>query len=361
MACNGYEVIDLGVMVPKETIVETAMQQQVVAICLSGLITPSLAEMIAVVELLESKGCTIPVIVGGATTSLAHTVLKIDPLYSAPVLHSKDASHNVALVNELLVSAQNALQCKAKNAQLRAQLEQKTIPAVSKAVSIDWDNEPVYVPTQVGAWRADEVLTLKKVIPHINWKAYAQAWKVDFDQADKLINEAQEYLTKHTEKWAMRARVGIFPACSDQDTLHVANATFPMERVNGCSLTDFVSPYGDYVGAFAITVDVVEWIKQLQDANQTYPAMVVQLLADRLVEACSQYLFETMQNQWWGFDGGIRPAVGYSCLPNHGLKQPLFHLLDAQDLGITLTENGAMLPQASVCGFYITNKHAKYF
>ncbi|MED9995253.1 MAG: methionine synthase [Paludibacteraceae bacterium] len=361
LTCNGYDVIDLGVMVPKETIVETAMQQQVAAICLSGLITPSLAEMIAVVELLEGKGCAIPVIVGGATTSLAHTVLKIDPLYSAPVLHSKDASHNVALVNELLVSAQNALQCKAKNAQLRAQLEQKTIPTVSKAVSIDWDNEPVYVPTQVGAWRADEVLTLKKVIPHINWKAYAQAWKVDFDQADKLINEAQEYLTTYAEKWAMRARVGIFPACSDQDTLHVANAIFPMERVNGCSLTDFVSPHGDYVGAFAITVDVVEWIKQLQDANQTYPAMVVQLLADRLVEACSQYLFETMQNQWWGFDGGIRPAVGYSCLPNHGLKQPLFHLLDAQDLGITLTENGAMLPQASVCGFYITNKHAKYF
>jgi 5-methyltetrahydrofolate--homocysteine methyltransferase len=134
-----------------------------------------------------------------------------------------------------------------------------------------------------------------------------------------------------------------------------------MERVNGCSLADFVSPYGDYVGAFAITVDVVDWIKQLQAANETYAAMVVQLLADRLVEACSQYLFETMQNDWWGFDGGIRPAVGYSCLPNHGLKHPLFQLLEAQDLGITLTENGAMLPQASVCGFYIANKHAKYF
>lgn len=361
LTCNGYDVIDLGVMVPKETIVETAMQQQVAAICLSGLITPSLVEMIAAVELLESKGCTIPVIVGGATTSLAHTVLKIDPLYSAPVLHSKDASHNVALVNELLVSAKNALQYKAKNAQLRAELEKKTVSSVSKAVSIDWDNEPVYVPTQVGSWRADEVLTLKNVMPHINWKAYAQAWKMDFNQADTLISEAQEYLTKHTEKWAMRARVGIFPACSDQDTLHVANATFPMERVNGCALTDFVSPHGDYVGAFVVTVDVVEWIKQLQDANQTYPAMVVQLLADRLVEACSQYLFETMQNLWWGFDGGIRPAVGYSCLPNHQLKQPLFDLLDSQDLGITLTQNGAMLPQASVCGFYIANKHAKYF
>lgn len=361
LACNGYDVIDLGVMVPKETIVETAMQQQVAAICLSGLITPSLAEMIAVVELLESKGCCIPVVVGGATTSLAHTVLKIDPLYHAPVLHSKDASHNVALVNKLLASPQAAQACKQENAAVRAELEQKTPLVANKAVRIDWENEPVFVPTQVGSWRADKALTLKNVMPCINWKAYAQAWKVDFDAAETLINEAQTYLTKYADKWAMRARVGIYPACSEQDTLHVAGASFPMERVNGCSLADFVSPYGDYVGAFAITVDVVDWIKQLQAANETYAAMVVQLLADRLVEACSQYLFETMQNDWWGFDGGIRPAVGYSCLPNHGLKQPLFQLLEAQDLGITLTENGAMLPQASVCGFYIANKHAKYF
>jgi 5-methyltetrahydrofolate--homocysteine methyltransferase len=240
-------------------------------------------------------------------------------------------------------------------------LEQKTPLVANKSVRIDWENEPVFVPTQVGSWRADKALTLKNVMPCMNWKAYAQAWKVDYDAAETLINEAQTYLTKYADKWVMRARVGIYPACSEQDTLHVAGASFPMERVNGCSLADFVSPYGDYVGAFAITVDVVDWIKQLQAANETYAAMVVQLLADRLVEACSQYLFETMQNDWWGFDGGIRPAVGYSCLPNHGLKQPLFQLLEAQDLGITLTENGAMLPQASVCGFYIANKHAKYF
>jgi 5-methyltetrahydrofolate--homocysteine methyltransferase len=133
-----------------------------------------------------------------------------------------------------------------------------------------------------------------------------------------------------------------------------------MER-RDCSLADFVSPHGDYVGAFAVTVDVMEWIAQLQANNETYAAMVVQLLADRLVEACSEYLFETMKNQWWGFDAGIRPAVGYPCLPNHQLKQPLFDLLEASDLGITLTESGAMLPQASVCGLYLANKHAKYF
>ena len=361
MACNGYEVIDLGVMVPKETIVRTAVEQQVCAICLSGLITPSLHEMAQVATALEQVGSNIPLIVGGATTSLAHTALKLDPLYNAPVLHSKDASHNVALVNQLLAQEDAAAKFKQEYAQIRDQYQQKQAPQTHKKVEIDWDNEPIFVPTALGAWRADDALPLQEVAAYINWKAYAQAWKMKFDQSEQLIAEAKKYLFDQPNRWQIRARVGIFPAVSTGEALQIGPTLFPMERVNGCSLTDFVSPHGDYVGAFAITVDVVEWIKQLQDANQTYPAMVVQLLADRLVEACSQYLFESMQNQWWGFDGGIRPAVGYSCLPNHGLKQPLFHLLDAQDLGITLTENGAMLPQASVCGFYITNKHAKYF
>lgn len=361
LACNGYQVIDLGVMVPKETIVETALQQQVAAICLSGLITPSLAEMISVVEELERCGSSIPVIVGGATTSLTHTLLKIDPVYKAPVLHSKDASHNVALVNELLASPQAAQECKQQNAVHRAELEQKTPFVANKFINIDWDNEPVYVPAQLGIWRADKELTLKNVLPYINWKAYAQAWKVSMQEANTLISEAQDYFQLHADKWHMRAQVGIFPACSTDSALQVANVTFPMERVNGCSLADFVSPHGDYVGAFAVTVDVLAWIDSLQRANETYPAMVVQLLADRLVEACSEFLFDAMKNKWWGFDAGIRPAVGYSCLPNHALKQPLFNLLEAHDLGITLTETGAMLPQASVCGFYIANQHAKYF
>jgi 5-methyltetrahydrofolate--homocysteine methyltransferase len=360
LACNGYDVIDLGVMVPKETIVRTATEQQVVAICLSGLITPSLAEMAQVATELQRCGSSIPLVVGGATTSLAHTALKLDPLYSAPVLHSNDASHNVALVNELVADKDAAARYKQEYAQIRVQYEQKQPIETNKRVVIDWQNEPIFVPTEVGAWRVDDALPLKEVASYINWKAYAQAWKIKFDQAGDLIAEAKKYLFNNPNAWKIRGRVGIFPAISVGDSLEIGGKAFPMER-RDCSLADFVSPHGDYVGAFAVTVDVMEWIAQLQANNETYAAMVVQLLADRLVEACSEYLFETMKNQWWGFDAGIRPAVGYPCLPNHQLKQPLFDLLEASDLGITLTESGAMLPQASVCGLYLANKHAKYF
>ena len=360
LACNGYEVIDLGVMVPKDTIVRTAMQEKAVAICLSGLITPSLAEMADVAEELQRLGCQIPLIVGGATTSLAHTALKIDPLYDAPVLHSKDASHNVALVNDLLADSAAAGKFKQEYAQIRAQYEQKQTPETHKSVAIDWENEPIYVPTALGAWRADEALPLKQVASYINWKAYAQAWKMKFDEAGDLIAEAQKYLFDNPSRWQIRARVGIYPSVSTGDALQIGPVLLPMER-RDCSLADFVSPLGDYVGAFAITVDVMDWIASLQNQNETYAAMVVQLLADRLVEACSECLFDAMKNEWWGFDAGIRPAVGYSCLPNHALKKEVFHLLDAADLNITLTENGAMLPQASVCGLYIANQHAKYF
>ncbi|MBQ1176446.1 MAG: methionine synthase [Paludibacteraceae bacterium] len=360
LACNGYDVIDLGVMVPKETIVRTATEQQVVAICLSGLITPSLVEMAQVATELQRCGSSIPLVVGGATTSLAHTALKLDPLYSAPVLHSNDASHNVALVNELVADKDAAARYKQEYAQIRAQYEQKQPIETNKRVLVDWQNEPIFVPTEIGAWRVDDFLPLKEVASYINWKAYAQAWKIKFDQAGDLIAEAKKYLFNNPTCWQMRGRVGIFPAISVGETIEIGGRAFPMER-RDCSLADFVSPHGDYVGAFAVTVDVMEWIAQLQANNETYAAMVVQLLADRLVEACSEYLFETMKNQWWGFDAGIRPAVGYPCLPNHQLKQPLFDLLEASDLGITLTESGAMLPQASVCGLYLANKHAKYF
>lgn len=360
LACNGYDVIDLGVMVPKETIVRTATEQQVVAICLSGLITPSLAEMAQVATELQRCGSSIPLVVGGATTSLAHTALKLDPLYSAPVLHSNDASHNVALVNELVADKDAAARYKQEYAQIRVQYEQKQPIETNKRVVVDWQNEPIFVPTEIGVWRVDDFLPLKEVASYINWKAYAQVWKIKFDQAGDLIAEAKKYLFNNPACWQMRGRVGIFPAISVGDSLEIGGKEFPMER-RDCSLADFVSPYGDYVGAFAVTVDVMDWIAQLQANNETYAAMVVQLLADRLVEACSEYLFETMKNQWWGFDAGIRPAVGYPCLPNHQLKQPLFDLLEASDLGITLTESGAMLPQASVCGLYLANKHAKYF
>ncbi|MBO7159819.1 MAG: dihydropteroate synthase, partial [Paludibacteraceae bacterium] len=360
LACNGYDVLDLGVMVPKETIVRTATEQQVAAICLSGLITPSLAEMAQVATELQRCGSSIPLVVGGATTSLAHTALKLDPLYSAPVLHSNDASHNVALVNELVADKEAAARYKQEYAQIRVQYEQKQPIETNKRVVIDWENEPIFVPTEVGAWRVDDFLPLKEVASYINWKAYAQAWKMKFDKAGDLIAEAQKYLIDNPSRWQIRARVGIYPAVSTGDALQIGPVLLPMER-RDCSLADFVSPHGDYVGAFAITVDVMDWIASLQNQNETYAAMVVQLLADRLVEACSECLFDAMKNEWWGFDAGIRPAVGYSCLPNHALKKEVFHLLDAADLNITLTENGAMLPQASVCGLYIANQHAKYF
>lgn len=360
LACNGYDVVDLGVMVEKETIVQTAIDMQVVAICLSGLITPSLAEMVAVATLLQQKSLQIPLIVGGATTSLAHTLLYIDTVYDAPVLHSKDASHNVALLNDLLSSPNRPALLKEENARLREQLQQKNMPVSDKSVQIDWDSEPVFVPNHVGVLRADNALQMADVLPYVNWKAYAQAWKMKMEQADALVEEGKNYLQKYADKWQMRAKVGIFPARPVQESIDVAGVVLPMHR-NGCSLVDFVSPHGDYVGAFAITVDVLSWIAELKAQNETYAAMVVQLLADRLVEACSEYLFVQMQQEWWGFDGGIRPAVGYSCLPDHQLKRPLFQLLAAEELGITLTETGAMLPQASVCGLYIANQHAKYF
>ena len=216
------------------------------------------------------------------------------------------------------------------------------------------------MPTALGAWRADEALPLQEVASYINWKAYAQAWKMKFDKAGDLIAEAQKYLFDNPSRWQIRARVGIYPAVSTGDALQIGPVLLPMER-RDCSLADFVSPHGDYVGAFAITVDVMDWIASLQNQNETYAAMVVQLLADRLVEACSECLFDAMKNEWWGFDTGIRPAVGYPSLPDQKVIFTLDKLLDLSYIDISLTENGAMYPQSSVAGLYIFNEFAKYF
>ncbi len=370
LTCNGYNVVDLGVMVPAETIVNEAIKNNATAICISGLITPSLAQMINVAKELQKQGSDIPLIVGGATTSEAHTAMYIDTVYDGVVAHSPDASQNVQIVSALTKDSDGyKKQIKAHYSTVRASLSAEQETEADKSVKIDWGTEKIVEPNFTGLKQINDI-SVEDLIPYINWKAYASAWEVPFDKAQQLIEKAKQILSADDSKIRTGALLAIYKAHNNNGQV-IVNACdcaccgvekFDFVRRCGVSLSDFISPEHDFIGMFAVSVNAENLINGYKSKGDDVNAMSVQLLADRLAEAMSEYLFDRTKKEWWQFSGGIRPAIGYTCLPEHAMKRQLLRILDAEKrLGITLTESCMMIPVSSVCGFYFANDKSKYF
>ena len=397
LACNNFDVIDLGVMVPSEQIVEAAIKHDVDFIGLSGLITPSLEEMCRVARDLSEAGVSVPLFIGGATTSALHTALKIAPLYGGAVFHVKDAAQNPVIAMQLL-GAERERVIKALQEEQQRLRDEHSAPqekiTIGERLQIDWSCEQLPKPSYVGV--REEVISIEQVRAYINWRHFYNLWRVQEGcaEAERIRTEAEALLDGMEYK--LRARVGFFAARSTGSAIalsfhkgcaccgaHETVIPTPRQRRPNAegeclALCDFVAPAGDYVGAFAITVDgaFAERLSSLKEQGEEYAALLMQSVGDRFVEAASEWLHERVRRELWGYAEdeqlsvrdmfkaayrGIRPAVGYPSLPDQRTIFPIAELLDVEQIGITLTENGAMYPQSSVCGLYFASPHSRYF
>jgi 5-methyltetrahydrofolate--homocysteine methyltransferase len=419
LGCNNFEVIDIGVMVPCEKILEVAEREQVDIIGLSGLITPSLDEMVFVAKEMQRKGMKIPLLIGGATTSKIHTAVKIEPGYSEPVVHVLDASKSVGVASALISPTQKeafSQKIRAEYEEMRERHRGKKITkeylpireARSRAFKADWGNYTPPAPKITGVQVLDNY-DLKELAAYIDWTPFFNTWElygkypqilsdpIVGETATKLFEDAQEMLNRIIkERWlTARAVFGIFPAKSKGDDIVIDTSNGPLELhhlrqqqkkgdglPNFC-LSDFVAPQNsglqDYLGAFAVTagIGVEERAKAFEAQHDDYNSILLKALADRLAEAFAERLHERVRKEFWAYaseeqlDGealireqyrGIRPAPGYPACPDHQEKDALFQLLSAtENAGISLTESMAMLPAASVSGWYFSHPDAKYF
>jgi 5-methyltetrahydrofolate--homocysteine methyltransferase len=421
LACNGYEVVDLGVMVPCEKILAEAKSHGVDLIGLSGLITPSLDEMVTVAEEMSREKFEIPLLIGGATTSAAHTAVKIAPAYTGSVVHVIDASRVVGVAQKLLspenrggyLNQVRTDQEKARKDYENRRAAQKLLSiadARKRAAKFDWSKDPEK-PEFLGV-KVFENYPLEELAGYIDWSPFFHAWelrgrfpKILEDpvvgvESKKLYDDARILLAKILKEKRIRARgvMAFFPANSDGDDIllyeddsrkkvkaRVHGLRQQMARSDGepnrC-LSDFLAPVSsgkkDYLGAFAVTAGhgVEDWAKDLEKANDDYQAIMLKALADRCAEAFAERMHELARSAW-GFgkkEGlskedlidekyrGIRPAAGYPACPDHTEKRGLMALLDAEtSVGIQLTENCAMTPASSVSGLYFGHPEARYF
>lgn len=395
LACNGFEVIDLGVMVPTEKIVEEAIRNKVDIVGLSGLITPSLDEMCRVAEEMHKAGLRVPLFVGGATTSEIYTAVKIAPLYPGGVYHMKDASQDPVVAMQLLNPEQRedtVLRNRSRQQRLRMAQERKkerlTMQRAMSEVQDDttslqrrfachWDTYTPIKPPHVGEMVVRNI-SLKEIIPLIDWTFFYWAWrvKVKSDEARMLREDAERVLERLAadSKYDTRAVQIFYPATGTADSIVIgdesiftprqATTSKSGQRREQClALCDYVSPKGnDYVGLFATTVseafaNELETLKE--NRNDDYEEIIMQTLGDRLAEATAEYLSRELEaKHGWG---GIRPAVGYPSLPDQSTIFQMARLIDFGSIGITLTEHGAMYPNAAVSGFYLSHPDAIYF
>jgi 5-methyltetrahydrofolate--homocysteine methyltransferase len=420
LACNNYEIVDLGVMVPAPVIIAEARAREVDAVGLSGLITPSLEEMALVAGEMEREGFSVPLLIGGATTSRAHTAVKIAPRYSGPVIHVADASRAVGVAGELLGSGAAAFAEATRADQERVRVERagraERLPLISieaaraNPTPVDF-SAPAPRPSFLGV-RDFEPQSLAKLAALIDWTPFFGAWELKGsypsildsprtgESARRLFADAEKMLARIADEKLLAARgaVGFWPANSDGDDVELyADETRTgvlarlhtlrqqMEKQPGRpnqALADFVAPRSsglDYVGAFAVTAGIgaAELVASFEAAHDDYSAIMVKALADRLVEALAEHLHARVRRELWGYAPGealdesqliaeeyqgIRPAPGYPACPDHTEKATLFALLDAEArAGIGLTESFAMLPPASVSGYYFWRPEARYF
>ncbi len=413
LACNNFEIIDLGVMVPPEKILQAAQEHQVDVLGLSGLITPSLDEMIHIAKEMERMNMHIPLLIGGATTSRAHTAVKIDPEYSGAVMHVSDASRAVGVSSKLLSSEgpTYVLQEKASLEKVREgyakQRERKALVpfefAQQNKPKLVFDKTTVVTPKFIGS-RQMHHIAVGDVIPYIDWTPFFQTWQLFGkyprilednlvgEEAQKLFKDAQAMLRDIKKgRWlTLKAAYGIFPANSSGEEIKLGEngdlGSFYALRQTGekskfQSLADFVAPetiLQDYVGCFAVTagLDIEGPLKRFEEAMDDYNALMLKALADRLAEALAEYLHLRMRREFWGYAPdeqlanddliaekyrGIRPAPGYPACPDHQDKETIFGLLNAEEIGMSLTESLAMYPAASVSGYYFAHPESKYF
>ena len=419
LGCNNYEVIDLGVMVSADKILAAAVEHKVDMIGLSGLITPSLDEMAYVAKEMERRGFTMPLLIGGATTSPQHTAVKIAPEYSGPVVHVLDASRAVDVVSNL-ISNEHREGYAAKNRTQQEETRQKyagrtrrPLIAYEKAkanhLKTDWDNLEIPAPSFVGRRVVDP--SIDELIPFIDWTFFFTAWELKgrypsiFEHpqyghaAKELYDHARALLDRMSREKLIQAKgvYGFWPANSDGDDIILYKddarreelTRFHMlrqqeeiaDRRPNRSLADFFAPKEsgapDYIGAFAVTagIGVDHLAKKFEKDGNDYDAIMVKALADRLAEAFAEYLHAQARRDWgYGAEEkltnddlvdekyrGIRPAFGYPACPDHTEKFELFRLLDAPAVGIELTESCAMWPASSVSGIYLSHPEAKYF
>jgi len=421
MACNNFEMIDLGVMVSCERILEEAKKHNVDIIGLSGLITPSLDEMVHVAKELERNGFKIPLLIGGATTSKIHTAVKIAPHYSQPVVHVIDASKAVPVASSLMAKNQAFIDQineeyihereKHGNANQRAMLSLSD--ARKNKFKIDWTNYKPQRPCVTGI-RVFEDYSLAEIRKFIDWTFFFHTWelkgkypdifehKEKGEEAKKLFADAQKMLDEIIDKGMLKAKavIGIFPANTvnednieiyTDDTRKEVKTTFyhlrqqivKNDNTANMSLSDFIAPkeskVEDYMGAFAVTagIGIEEWIAYYEKQNDDYSSIMLKSLADRLAEAFAELMHKKIRTELWCYAKnetltneemirekyqGIRPAYGYPACPEHSEKRTLFNLLDAEkNAGITLTESYAMYPAAAVSGVYFSHPDSQYF
>lgn len=425
LGCNNYEIVDLGVMVPYSKILAEAIKHNVDVIGLSGLITPSLDEMVTMAKEMERQNFKIPLIIGGATTSKTHTAVKVEPHYNGATVHVLDASRAVSVVSSLLskegdTASNYILDTRAEYGRIREQRKgrksNKKYLTLKKArankTELDWSTYTPPKPSFTGIKVFDNY-SLEELSEYIDWTPFFSSWQLAGKfpailtdevvgvEAQKLYNDARSILRRIIdEKWlTARAVIGFFPANAvndddievyDDETRAAAktllhNLRQQAQKAPGrpnISLTDFVAPKGeqaDYIGGFAVTtgLGIEEHVKRYEEDLDDYNAIMVKALADRLAEAFAERMHERVRKEFWGyaadeaFDNndlvaekyrGIRPAPGYAACPEHTEKQTLFSLLDVEKkIGIKLTESCAMYPAASVSGFYYAHPDSKYF
>jgi 5-methyltetrahydrofolate--homocysteine methyltransferase len=420
LGCNHYDVIDLGVMVPSKKIIEEAKKHNVDIIGLSGLITPSLDEMIDVAREMEKNNVHIPLLIGGATTSRVHTAVKIEKeLPSSSTIHVLDASRSVPVAGKLLgnnkVDYLNDI--RSEYEKLRKyhfnKKDQKSYLTIKEArknkFPIDWENFSSTKPNQRGVFHLDD-LSSKEIASFIDWTPFFQTWELHGryprilkdeivgKEASKLFKDAQEMLIQALEKnWLeVEAVYGIWEAYSIEDDIFILDENDELLAVSHClrqqtkksskafnmSLSDFIAPKStgikDYIGAFVVTAGkkIDQIAKKFEEELDDYNSIMIKALADRMAEAAAEYLHQKVRKEYWGYTEeefsneelikekyqGIRPAPGYPACPDHTEKETIFQLLDATNkIGVELTESLAMYPVSSVSGWYFSNPASKYF
>ncbi|HEY0159793.1 MAG TPA: methionine synthase [Thermoanaerobaculia bacterium] len=397
LGCNNYEIIDMGVMVAADKILDRAEQEQVDIVGLSGLITPSLDEMVHVAREMERRKFRVPLLIGGATTSKLHTAARVAPRYSGPTVHVIDASRAVNVVSTLLSERVDEFTTgiRAEYDRLREGMDRRAIEilpldeARKRAPKLDYAPEP---PPFTGV-RVLEDVPLAELEPYIDWTPFFQTWELrgrypqilEEPRAKELYDDARKLLAEIIEKRLLKARAvyGIWPAHREGDDIVLPGAKFHTLRQQQATtsgenfaLADFIAPAGDWVGGFAVTagLGVEELVAEFQKDHDDYNSIMTKALADRLAEALAEKLHRDLRREWYAQDEslsseeliaekyrGIRPAPGYPASPDHTEKGTLFELLGAEQLGIHLTESYAMTPAAAVSGLYFAHPQARYF
>ncbi|MDC8106498.1 methionine synthase [Chryseobacterium sp. PTM-20240506] len=421
LGCNNYEIVDLGVMVPAEKIIQTAIEENVDVIGLSGLITPSLDEMVYIAAELERQNLDFPLLIGGATTSKAHTAVKIDLKYKNAVVHVNDASRAVNVVSSLLGDRNKEYvdDLKSEYSDFREKFLNRQIDkdyvSIEEArrnhFKIDWESEQIFTPNNIGV-QIFQDQDLNELVPFIDWSPFFRSWdlhgkypniledEVVGAQAKELFKDAQVILKKILDEKLLTAKAifGVFKANAnetddiiifdenDQEQTRFLTLRQQVQKSKGkeyLALSDFIAPQSsgktDYMGAFCVTTGfgTDELSAEYEKANDDYNSIMVKALADRFAEAYAEFLHKKIRTEYWGYAKqeelsneeliaekykGIRPAPGYPACPDHLEKKTIWDLLKVEEnIGVYLTESLAMFPTASVSGYYFGSPHAKYF